>query len=277
MNAHRILIAFNILLVAAMACNLQGPSASSAPNLVATITAQAMTLAAPVNTPVPQGKASPPQVSVTSVTNCRSGPSTAYALVITVNPGENLQLVGKDTADNYWIVTNPLGGTCWLWGQYAVINGDTSSLPEVPPPPAPTPKPTKAPKPTPVPSNTPVSGIIKQPPIIIATLILTAPAAPSAFSGSRTCSGAIGSDGFTPIWVEPVALTWHDNSNNEDGFHIFKNGTQIGNLPANSTQYNITLRYPTGTGGSLYDTFGIEAYNAFGASARLTWDVPKCP
>ena len=41
---------------------------------------------------------------------------------------------------NYWIVNNPdRPGECWLWGQYASVSGDTSSLPVRTPPPTPTP------------------------------------------------------------------------------------------------------------------------------------------
>jgi len=275
MKTKRVLIALNILLVAVLACNLQSPVANSSLNLAATITVQAMTLAAPAGTPAPLGKASPPQVSVTSVTNCRTGPSTAYDLVFTVNPGQSLDLVGKDSADNYWIVKNPVGGTCWLWGQYAMTTGDANSLPEYPPPSVPTAKFTKTPKPKPTATNTqaPSAGITIIPPIIV----LLPPAAPTSFSGTRSCSGAIASDGFTPIWVEAVTLTWKDNATNEAGYHMFKGGAQISSIPANSTQFNITLRYPQGTGGALYDTFGVEAFNTAGASSRPTWDVPTCP
>lgn len=277
MKTKRVLIALNVLLVAVLACNMQSPVGSNSPNLAATITAQAMTLAAPTATPAPSGTASTAQAGVTSVTNCRTGPSTAYDLVLTVNPGQSLELVGKDSADNYWIVKNPVGGTCWLWGQYAVTTGDTNSLPEYPPPSVPTAKFTKTPKPKPTVTNTQAStgGITIVAPIIV----LQPPAAPSNFavSGTRSCAGAIASDGFTPIWVEGVTLTWQDNATNEAGYHMFKNGAQISSIPANSTQFNITLRYPQGTGGPLYDTFGVETYNAAGASARPTWDVPKCP
>jgi hypothetical protein len=276
MKSKPLLIAVNILIVAVLACNMQSPVGSNSPDLAATITAQALLLAAPSGTPASSGNPpSTPEVSVTSVTNCRTGPSTAYDLVFTVNPGQSLQLVGKDSADNYWIVKNPVGGTCWLWGQYAAISGDTSSLPEYPPPPVPTAKFTKTPKPKPTATSTQASsgGITIIPPIIV----LLPPAAPTHFSGNRTCSGAIASDGFTPIWVEAATLTWQDNATNEAGYHTFKNGSQMSSIPADSTQFNITLRYQQGTGGPLYDTFGVEAYNASGTSSRPTWDVPRCP
>lgn len=273
MKTKRVLIGMNILIVALLACNLQSPPASSSPDLAATITAQAMTISAPASTPVPLGKTSPPEVSVTSVTNCRTGPSTAYDLVFTMNPGMSAQIVGKNTPANYWIINNPTGGTCWLWGQYAVVTGDTASLPEYPAPPTPTAKATRTPKPTATATQVAGPGFTLIPPIII----LLAPAAPTNFSGTRTCAGGIATDGFTPIWIEAVTLTWTDNATNEAGYHIFKGGAQISNLPANSTQFNITMRYNQGTGGALYDTFGVAAYNSRGASSEPTYDIPTCP
>ncbi len=275
MRVKRVLIGLNVLLIAVLACNFQSTPATSSPNLAATVTSQAMTLAAPPATPAPQQKSSNPQASVTSATNCRTGPSTAYDVVLTVNPGQNYDLVGKDTADNYWIIKNPIGGTCWLWGQNAVTTGDTGSLPEVPPPPAPTAKATKTPKPKPTATNT--SAPFLKLTLIAPIIILQAPAAPTNFSGSRSCQGGIGSDGFTPIWIEAVSLTWTDNATNETGYYMFKGGAKISTLPANSTSFTITLRYPQGTGGALYDTFGVQAYNGAGVSSEPSWDIPTCP
>ncbi len=274
MVSKRILIGMSVVLAAALACNLQSSTAGPTADLAATITSQAMTLSAPASTPLPAGKAAGPEVTVSSVTNCRKGPSQSFDLVLVVNPGQAYELVGKDTADNYWIIKNPVGGTCWLWGQYASVSGDTGSLPEVPPPAAPTAKATKTPKPTPVNTQPVTGGFTLIPPIVI----LLPPAAPTNFAATRDgCGGAIGSDGFTPIWVEPVTLTWKDNASNEAGYYIFKGGAKISTIPANSTQFNITLRYNQGTGGALYITFGVAAYNAAGTSSEPTYDVPTCP
>jgi hypothetical protein len=280
MKTKPVLIAVNFLIVAVLACNMQSPVGGNSPDLAATITAQALLLAGPSGTPASSSNApSTPEASVTSVTNCRTGPSTAYDLVFTVKPGQSLQLVGKDSADNYWIVKNPVGGTCWLWGQYAVTAGDTNSLPEYPPPPVPTAKSTKTPKPKPTATATTASGsgLTKLPPIVILTLVLKAPAGPTGLAQSRTCGGAFAGDGITPIWEEALTLTWQDQSTNESGYHIYKNNAQVSSIPADSTSYHITLRYNQGTGGPLYDTFGVEAFNIGGASARAAMDVPRCP
>jgi hypothetical protein len=265
-KSPRLIITSALMILAILACNLPGGQNNSQPELAETITAQALTLqsgasGSPAGTPSP----SSPEVSVTSPTNCRTGPSTDYDLVFTMNPGATAQVVGKDTPDNYWIINKPTGGTCWLWGQYAVLSGSTGSLPEYPPPPKPTPKFTKTPKPTHAPTLPPT---------------LAKPNAPSNLSGAydRTCAGDIRSDG-TPIWVEQITLTWQDNANNETGYRVYKNGTALPDLPPNSTSFHITLRYPQGTGPSvaLWDNIGVEAFNSAGVSERISVDVPRCP
>lgn len=266
----RLIIAPALLILTTLACNLPGGQSNSQPDLAGTITAQAQTHEAMVGTPTQfdtptaalTGTPSTPEVSVTSVTNCRTGPSTAYDLVFTANPGLTFQVVGKNTAFNYWIINNPTGGTCWLWGQYAVVSGNTNNLPEYPAPPTPTAKFTKTPKPT----STPKSTATPAP-----------PAAPSNISSSRSCEGFIGSDGITPKWSEAVTLAWQDNANNETGYRVYKNNGLASTLPANSTGYQITLRYNQGTGGPLFDNFAIEAFNDAGSSSRLYVDVPRCP
>ena len=253
------------LILTILACNLPGGQSN---DLGGTITAQAETLQAPTSTPTFDGTAaasisltsSVVEVSVTSNTNCRTGPNSAFDLVFTMNPGMTAQVVGKDTPDNYWIINNPTGGTCWLWGQYAVLDGDTNTLPEYPAPAAP-PKPTQPTK-TPKPSATPKPE---------------APKAPSDLAGAydRTCEG--GTRDGTPIWIEDVTLTWHDNASDETGYRMYKNGSPVPDLPADSTQYHIVLRYNQGTGGALYDNFAVAAFNAVGESSKIAVDVPKCP
>jgi hypothetical protein len=257
-----VLVAVSVLLFSQLACNMSGGQVN---DLVATITAQAMALqtptempAAPGDTPTatPTSAPSVPMVSVTVATNCRTGPGTAYDQVFAFNPGQSAQIVGKYTPGNYWIINMPGGGTCWLWGQYAVVSGDTSGLPEYPVPPTPTPQFTSTPKPT---------------------ATLAPPKAPSNLSGAydRTCAG--GYRGITPIWIEDVTLTWTDNANNETGYRVYKNGSPLPDFPPNSTTFHISLRYDQGTGGALFDNFGVEAFNSSGPSARTAVDVPRCP
>lgn len=280
-------VVLSILVLLLASCNMPVSPRTATPDLAATITAQAFALQSAASSatppPVPNtGASATPsgtQVSVSSVTNCRTGPGQSYDLVFTANPGPSFQVIGKYTPANYWIINNPAGGACWLWGQYAVVSGDTASLPEYPAPAAP-PKASKQPKATNTPSSAPSAtstsssggGVIKPP--ILTLVVPVAPNAPGNLTQSRTCSG--GYRGSTPIWLEDITLTWQD-SINEDGYRVYKNGGAISTLPQGSTSFQIELRYDQGTGGVLFDNFGVEAYNNAGASQRPSVDVPRCP
>jgi hypothetical protein len=262
------ILASGALILSILACNLPGGQSTTQLDLAATITAQALALQVSGNTAVPldtpsnpqTSTPSTPQVTVSSPTNCRTGPSTNYDLIFTMNPGQSLEVVGKNTPTNYLIIKNPIGGTCWLWTQYATVTGDISGLPEFPIPPEPTPKFTKTPKSTstPKPTHTPAP-----------------PTSPSGLTQTRDCAG--GFRGITPIWIETVTISWQDNADNETGYRLYKNNTAVPDLGPNTTEYHITLRYDQGTGGALYDNFGVEAFNDTGSSSRPSVDVPRCP
>ncbi len=120
------------------------------PELVATDTPEFTPT--PSMTPTITSTATPsvPMVKVSQNTNCRTGDSTAYDLIGALLVGETAEVVGRSAAGDYWIIQNPdRAGTCWLWGNYATVSGDTSGLPVMTPPPTPTPSntPTKTPLP----------------------------------------------------------------------------------------------------------------------------------
>jgi uncharacterized protein YgiM (DUF1202 family) len=70
-----------------------------------------------------------PVLSVSVNTNCRSGPARAYSLIGWLLVGEQAVVVGQNQALNYYVIQNPRGaGNCWLWGQYAAVYGDLSSV-----------------------------------------------------------------------------------------------------------------------------------------------------
>jgi hypothetical protein len=94
----------------------------------------------PTATITPTSTSSIPLISVSRNTNCRVGPGTIYDLLGALLIGETTQVTARSSVPNYWIVLNPdRAGECWLWGQYASVTGDTSSLPVRTPPPTPTP------------------------------------------------------------------------------------------------------------------------------------------
>jgi hypothetical protein len=141
------------LILVMSACNLPVSQNNSNhnQNMALTITAQALIIQNSTNqstikhthprstpTVVPDTTPGAPMVSVSSSTNCRTGPSTDYDLLYTLAVGQTAEVVGKYSGGNYWVINNPNGvGNCWLWGQYATIIGNTDNLPDVVPPPAP--------------------------------------------------------------------------------------------------------------------------------------------
>ena len=93
-----------------------------------------------------------PMISVSLATNCRTGPGAAYDYLTALLEGEKAEVVGKYTSVSppYWVIKKG-SVTCWLWGQNAIVEGNTSPLPEMIPPPSPTPPPTSTLTTTPVP------------------------------------------------------------------------------------------------------------------------------
>jgi uncharacterized protein YgiM (DUF1202 family) len=71
------------------------------------------------------------RVSVSVDTNCRSGPGAAYTYLGALLVGESAEVVGRNAEWTYWIIRNPdqPGTTCWLWGQYASVSGNSYGLP----------------------------------------------------------------------------------------------------------------------------------------------------
>ena len=159
-----------LLIIALTACNLPSGQSTEEP-LVLTITAQALLLqptatiftstpeftSTPGPTPTPGFTFTPtvPEVSVSTNTNCRTGPGTQYDLVGGLLVGQTAIVVGKNTSTGYWIINNPgKSGTCWLWDEYATVSGNTTGLTEyaVPPTPTPTEAAMTRPSPWPLPS-----------------------------------------------------------------------------------------------------------------------------
>lgn len=127
------------------------PSQPPLPTLRPTSTQLPLRTAVPTNTIGPtstQTSTSTPQPTATSPahallagdTNCRTGPSNHYDWVSYIKAGDRVDIVGKAQNKDYWLVDNPYGeGTCWIWGGYATIEGDTNGIPNKPIPPTKTP------------------------------------------------------------------------------------------------------------------------------------------
>ena len=236
-----------IMLVLLQACNLPN-SAPQEPDLALTITAQALLLqsgtpALNTETPTPQFTATitltptpgVPTVTVSQNTNCRTGPGTQYGIVGALLIGETAEVVGKNSSvPNYWVIKLPNGSnTCWLWGEYATISGNTANLPEITVPPTPTPT---------------------------ATPTLAPPAPVSDLAAAKVCIPLV-----NPNYQYGGTLTWKDQSNNEAGFNIYMNGALFGNVGKDVTAYPIPpLIFPAG----VPMTLDVEAYNDAGKSSK---------
>ena len=68
-------------------------------------------------------------------------------------------------------------------------------------------------------------------------------------------------------------LTWEDLSNNETGFYIYMNGTQIGQASANATSFTL----PSGNffDAGVSSTFGVSSFNSTG-TAEIKTDSKSC-
>ncbi|MEW6716846.1 MAG: SH3 domain-containing protein [Chloroflexota bacterium] len=152
MLRSRLAIILSLMVLILAACNFPGTSPEDMGRLYTaaaqTIVAEA-TLTAAGQSQVPAGSVeatltlttSPgaPIVEVSVDTNCRTGPGEPYDIVGYLLVGESAEVVGRGEWGQFWVVENPDGsGLCWLWAQYAAVEGDTSALPVMTPPPTPT-------------------------------------------------------------------------------------------------------------------------------------------
>lgn len=105
------------------------------------------TAGSPSDTPLPSETPGPvftstssiPYISVSTNTNCRTGPGVIYDWITTVNVGEQVEVLQTFSSD-YAVVRNPHGSVnCWLWLQYASqTNFSGYNLPQATQPPTPT-------------------------------------------------------------------------------------------------------------------------------------------
>ena len=242
-----------ILILFTLACGLENIQYVESPDLEATITAQALLMEQGGQPPVQEqvvvvvtatgeGGAAPAEqvqpaqvlppatgavtVTVTTATNCRTGPGQNFKIVYGMPIGQVAKVVAKNSYSGYWIIEIPgqNGQTCWLWGQYAVINGDTSTLKEVVTPTSPAPTITNTPKPTLTPTAT------------------TGPAFPNAPTGLTASISCAAGPGATQTTVSGN-MSWTDNSTNELVFVASVDGVSSKILAANSTSdsFNVVM------------------------------------
>ncbi|HIE24926.1 MAG TPA: hypothetical protein EYP74_02885 [Anaerolineales bacterium] len=249
------------LLLVTLACNLNQATPTPNGNIVAT--SVALTIEAGGQAPPTIGLPSPlpsmtpaipptmtftptvslsptpsvPMASVSEDTNCRTGPGKVYDYIGALVVGEKAEVVGKNTASDYWIIKNPdRNGNCWLWGYYATVVGNTDNLQEYAIPPTPTPAPPLAP------SNLAVT--------------------------SSSCI-----PNFAPNFSLTLNLSWNDNSDNEDVFFVYQDGAQLFGV---AVDQNFTGDFTVFVTDSVPSEIAVSASNATGESARAVVQV-VCP
>ncbi len=276
-----ILIALPAFLLAS--CNLPAskvayePSAEELALTIVVQTREAEAARATEPPPSPPEAAAPQEttVSVSTATNCRTGPDINYSLVLTFQPGASAVVVGKYSPTNYWIINTPTGGTCWLWGAYASVQGDTSKLPEIA---APAPPPVAAVEPTEEPPSgdsgdsdsgdsggggNPVGPIILNPGLIQVLLI---PLQPASFTATATCQYI--NFPSKMLISKTDKLTW-SSVGNATGYYVYVNGLQMKNLTGTSTSFDAMIINAS--------NYGVASYNSKGTSTVKTISAPSCP
>ncbi|HVU10731.1 MAG TPA: ABC transporter substrate-binding protein [Phototrophicaceae bacterium] len=176
------------------------------------------TLATPLPTATPSDTPTPQGVTVTvksQFQNVRSGPSSSFDILGTLNQGETAAVIGA-SLDFRWVVINFRGTQGWMDASLLTINGDLRSVPVVPSPPTPTPNYTATPTPSPYPDLIIVSATVSPTPI--------------QSGQSFTVNITVGNIGGTPAGAFSVAGTFAPN-----------NLYLIGSLPGLAPQATATL------------------------------------
>ena len=112
---------------AALAATMQTPMPSSATPEPPTYTPTQTLTATLTFTSTP----AIPRISVSVATNCRSGPGKVYDYEGALLAGETAEVFGRDPSGRYWYIRNPESGSkfCRVWGEYALVTGNTSFPP----------------------------------------------------------------------------------------------------------------------------------------------------
>jgi len=173
----------------------------------------------------------PPTARFVQNGNCRSGPGGVYGIVTSYIQGTQVTLEGRSADNAWWWVLMPGGsGHCAASGSVLELSGPTASLPIIAAPPTPTTEPT-------------------------ATEAPQEPAAPGKLVvANQVCTSQ----------AYNVSLAWIDAASDETGYRVYRDGNLIATLGPNASSYTDSPPY-----GGPYQ-YGVEAYNAAGASSRPT-------
>ena len=270
---NKILVPFMALVVLLAACTLPTSTSEdtiSPEDIAMTIIAQTQAAEAaaftttpqsPTDTPEPEITATPSvtTVSVSVATNCRTGPDVIYPLVMVFQPEAVAEVVGKYPSPVYWIIRTPTNETCWLWGEYATVQGNTDILPVMA---APAPPVVEA-APTEDGNNGNGGGVALTPMIVVLP-----PPAPTNFSATATCQ-------FLTVNNQKILqskidkLTW-SSVNGATGYKLYVNGVQEQGPWGAATFTDVDAI------ALKSNNYGIAAFNANGTSSIKTISAPSC-
>lgn len=71
-------------------------------------------------------------------------------------------------------------------------------------------------------------------------------------------------------------FTWSDQSTNENGFYVYKDGVLLATLGPNSESYTDVFTQTLVIGNVSY-TYGVQSYNEDGASVLKDASLSSCP
>lgn len=228
-----------------MAATDRDPKSLAPPATAAPRTTSASPAPRPPSTSTPTSSQFnlPPRVILEEDARCRIGPGALYATIGYINLGVSVPVLGRDQRGEWWLADRGPGfDPCWVWDGIVIVEGETDNLPELTPPPLPTLTPTPSALPSPTATESP-------------------PAAPSSFAITfRTCT----------LTTYHLNLGWQDNSDNEDGFRIYQDGSLLSTLGPNSNSLRVV---PPRGGGHLYV---LEAFNGSGSSGSVQVSEKGC-
>lgn len=164
---------------------------------------------------------------------CRKGPNTVYDTVTGYEPGAEVDLVGR---------TDPSLPLWWLGEDRAL--GFQCWFAD---------------------STVETFGPVEQLPIVSAPPTPVPEPPPDAPARLRIADWICNEKRYA------LTLTWIDQADNEEGYRVYRDGTLIATLAANTTSFS--EEPPSGTP----HTYGVEAFNDSGASARPTVQDQGCP
>lgn len=180
--------------------------------------------------------------------NCRSGPGTVYRPVTSFNQGETVDIKGQNGGDpRWWFVAIPdsFNSKCWVSDVTGSTTGLLDGVPVVVVAQPTTPTPTESIPPAPPTTITPTVWVPPAPPTTVTVWVPVPPTAPTGFN----------------VYLDPyycwVTLSWNDVSG-EDGYRVYRDGSFLGALSANTTSY---IERP---GYNVSRSYYVQAFNAAG-------------